>query len=188
MGNYTIISSVSEKLVKGIKHALVPDIIPDQNGIGLCSPQNNEEYSLGIFLYDIQESEEIRQLHMRNLDEHRQQGPPSYLSLYYMVTAYSQSDPKFQMIQEQRILGKVIQYFHDNPILEAAGEDIRLQMLRVSTEDKTKLWSFNNSSFRISVFYKASPVMLDSAAVRNVTRVQSRIVEVEHIDRSGQRR
>lgn len=172
MGNYTVIADASEAILRILKEALVPDVIPDLNGIGLCSPQDSGEYTLGVFLYDIQESDEIRQFHMQDLDEKRQQGPPVFLSLYYMITAYSQSDPKFRMIQEERILGRVIQSFHDAPVLEAAEEEIRLQLMKLSTEDKTKLWNFSGKPYTVSVFYKAAPVRLDSAAVREVSRVR----------------
>ena len=187
MGRYTVIADLSEEIVRTLKEELVPDVILDQNGIGLCSPSNTEEYSLGIFLYDIQESDEIRQLHMLDINARSQQGPPAYLSLYYMITAYSQSDQKFQMIQEERILGRVIQHFHDNPVLMVSDEEIKIQMLHVSTEDKTKLWNFNGKPYTISIFYKAAPVMLESAMVRDVVRVRGAEIDVQNLHGNGSR-
>lgn len=181
MGSYTVIADISERILKSLREKLVPQVIPDEHGIGLCSPADTGEYSLGIYLYDIQESDEVRQLRMLDMDEKRRKGPPACLSLYYMITAYSQSDQKFKMIQEERILGKVIQCFHDHPFVLSSGEEIRMQMLKVSTEDKTKLWNFNGKPFSISIFYKAAPVLLESEWIQEVNRVRETKIAVEPI-------
>lgn len=173
MGRYTIIADVSEEIVRTLRRELVPKLISDENAVGMCSPQEQEEMSLGVFLYDIQESEDIRRHRMTDIDDGRQKYPPAYLSLYYMLTAYSQSDRKYQMSQEQRILGQTARYFHDYPMLEIDGEYVPVQMLRISTEDKLKLWNFNGKPFQVSLFYKVSPVRLDSQRFRDVTRVRT---------------
>ena len=64
----------------------------------------------------------------------------------------------------------MIQHFHDDPILNRQ-KGIRLQMLKISTEDKLKLWNFGRKPYTVSVFYKASPVEVESEIIKNVTRV-----------------
>ncbi len=170
MGRYSVIAEVSEKIGERLRRALVPDLIPDRGSIVMCSPDNCEDCTLGIFLYDIQENDELRQIQMLDIDDDRQKGPPAYLSLYYMITAYRQGERQFSAIQQERILGKVIQHFHDDPILNRQ-KGIRLQMLKISTEDKLKLWNFGGKPYTVSVFYKASPVEVESEIIKNVTRV-----------------
>ena len=173
MGQYTIISDISEKIVQCLRADLVPELLSEESAVGLCSPEEHGEISLGVFLYDVQESDEIRRVGMVDRGADRQQYPPVSLSLYYMLTAYSQSDRKFRMIQEQRMLGRVARCFHDNQVLEVEGEQIVLQLQKISTEDKIKLWNFNGEPFRLSLFYKAAPVILESARFRDVVRVRS---------------
>ena len=38
MGRYTVIADISEKIVSLLCDGMVPDLIPDKNGIGLCGP------------------------------------------------------------------------------------------------------------------------------------------------------
>ncbi len=173
MGQYTVIANVSEELVRVLQKELVPELISDESTIGLCSPEEPEDTELGIFLYDIQESDEVRQLRMIDNGPAKQQYPPAFLSLYYMLTAYSQSDRKFRMAQEQRILGRIARKFHDYPYLEVEGEQFPLQMMKISTEDKLKLWNFNGKPYKPSLFYRAAPIILDSARFREVSRVKS---------------
>ena len=182
MGKYTAIADVSEEILRVMRKQLATVLIPDQNSIGLCSPENCTEYSLSIYLYDLQESEEVRTLGMMNLDDARQKGPPVYLSLYYMMTACLQSDQKFKVVQEERILGQIIQYFHDYPKISAGGEETRMQMLRISTEDKMKLWNFGKAPYAVSLFYKASPVVIDSAYIRSVSRVRRPQIQVGRLE------
>lgn len=172
MGRYSAIAEMSERIGERLRQALVPDLIPDRGGIVMCSPDNCEDCTLGIFLYDIQENDELRQIQMVDIDGDRQKGPPAYLSLYYMITAYRQGERQFGAIQQERILGKVIQHFHDDPILDGQ-EGVRMQMLKLSTEDKLKLWNFGGKPYTVSVFYKASPVAVESDVIKNVTRVSA---------------
>lgn len=174
MGRYTVIANVSEEMVRILQKELVPELISDESAIGLCSPEEPDDIELGIFLYDIQENDEVRRLGMIDDSSEKQQYPPAFLSLYYMLTAYSQSDRKFQMAQEQRILGRVIRKFHDYPYLEVEGEQYPLQLMKLSTEDKLKLWNFNGKPYKPSLFYKSAPIILDSARFRKVSRVRSR--------------
>ena len=55
---------------------------------------------------------------MVTVDASRQKYPPAYLTLFYMVTAYSNGDVKYRSEEEQRLLGRVIQVFHDYSVLD----------------------------------------------------------------------
>lgn len=185
MGTYTIIADVSQQIIHILRKQLVPDLIRDAAGIGLCSPESREDTSVGIFLYDIQESDEIRQNHMIDVGEHRQTRPPMYLTLYYMITAYAQSDLKFKMMQEERILGKIVQCFYDYPIIEAEGGNVQIQLIKMSTEEKMKLWNFEGKPYVLSLFYKVTPVVLESTVFRDVVRVRSSKVDVSAMRDGG---
>ncbi len=178
MGKYTVIADVGQELVNCLVRELVPELIPDANGIGLRSPAEKGDVSLGIHLYDIRESAEIRESGMVSASLETQNFPPAYLSLYYMITAYSGSDVKFRSLQEQRILGKAMQVLHDNPLIPAheigqnlAGLDLRIQFLDLSMEEKLQIWG-SGSSYQTSLFYRISPVELESSKTRRVSRVK----------------
>lgn len=186
MGKFTVIADVGLLLVKYLSQELVPELIQDPNGIGLRNPADKGDVSLGIHLYDIRESEEVRESGMVNTGVEEQRFPPVYLSLYYMITAYSGSDTKFRSLQEQRILGKTMQVFHDHPLIPAhqvgqnmAGLDLRIQLLDLSMEEKLQIWGNGGAPYQTSLFYKVAPVELESSRVRRVSRVTDIEMRIE---------
>lgn len=182
MANFSIVADVGEGLIRLLRAEMVPDLISNSEGIGLCSPADRGDMSLGLHLYDIRESEEIVGEGMRLAGEAAQRFPSRFLSLYYMVTAYSASDIKFRAAQEQRILGKVFQVFMDHPVLdeEYLGDGgkrmaypVRLELLKLENEEKVKLWNFPDTAYKLSLFYRVSPIELESTRLKKAARVVS---------------
>ena len=60
MGKYTSIAEVGMAIVRLLRKELVPDTLQNPDAIGLCSPTDRGDYMVGIHLYDIRESEELR--------------------------------------------------------------------------------------------------------------------------------
>lgn len=181
MGSYTIISDIGNLMVNLLKEHMVPEIIVSADAIGQCSPTEKENMALGLYLYDVRESGEIRLNGMQQAGVYRQTFPPMYLELYYMLTAYSMSDTKFRAAEEQRILGRAMQLFHDHPTIlldsmtfgTASVEDsVRIEMISMDAAEKMKLWSFPNVPYRLSLLYKVSPVPMDSTRSVPVKRVR----------------
>ena len=61
MGRSTSIADVGMSIVKLLRRELVPDTLQNPDAVGLCSPTDRGDYMVGIHLYDIRESEELRQ-------------------------------------------------------------------------------------------------------------------------------
>lgn len=186
MGRYTIISEISQKIVDLLCEGMVPDIITDKNGIGLCGPDEKGDFSVGVYLYNIEENYDFKQSGMINVNYKEQKFPPLVLSLYYMITAYSSSDIKFRAIQEQRILGRVMQILADNSIINGSdfgsdvmGADIRIELLNLSIDEKIKLWNDNTKPYKTSVCYKITPVELESTKGRRISRVTEFTVKLQ---------
>ena len=59
MANYNIVSDISDALVKLLRVGMVPEIIPNSEGIGVCHPSDKGDLSLGIYLYDIKRNIDI---------------------------------------------------------------------------------------------------------------------------------
>ncbi len=180
MGKHMAIMEVGNALVALLQKNLAPDIIQNPDAIGLCSPDDKGDVILGLHLYDIRESEEIRVNDMQNLDVGRQRYPSLYLTLSYMITAYSTADVKFRAGEDHKILGKVVQIFHDNALLNAATltpvermeeMSLKIRMMNLEMEEKQRLWSFPNIPYRVSLFYRVGPLEVESARIKRVQRV-----------------
>lgn len=182
MGSYTVIMETGNALVQLLRRELVPEIIPNADSIGLASPADRGDLSLCVHLFDVSESEEFRQSGMLPDGVRRQKFPPVYLTLSYLVTAFSASDVKFRSGEEQRILGKVIQVLRDYPVLDpekmefgpgGVPEGIRMEPRKMEAEEKLKVWNFPNLACKLSLFYKIGPIPLESARTRQISRVRS---------------
>lgn len=191
MGKHTVIQEVGNALVDLLRANLSPDTVSNPDAIGLCSPDDRGDTVLGLHLYDIRENEEIRVNERVNLDAGRQKPPAAYLTLHYMITAYSQADVKFRAGEDHKILGRVVQVFHDNPVLSAAtlapvrqagAMNVRIRMQSLAVEEKQRLWNYPNRPYRVSLFYKVSPVEMESARTIAVRRVVAVDMEVKEQD------
>ena len=180
MGRYTVISDVGNAIIKLLRENLTPQPVLNPDSINLCTPVDNGNSVLGLYLYDLKESDEIRDTEMVNVGIGKQKYPSMNLNLFYMMTAYSSSDIKFRASDDHLILGKAIQILYDYPYIkpfeanaEGAKNDktMRIQMLNLPFEEKTKTWNFPNIPYRLSVFYKVFPVELESSKIKTVQRV-----------------
>lgn len=180
MGKYTVIADVGGALVQILRDSLCPEVILTPDNIGLCSPADKGDMILGVHLYDVRESQELRASGLVDMGPGKQRYPGSYLTLSYMLTAYSKADVKHRSGEDQRILGKVIQTLEDNaalsadtlsPVARAAGTDLRIQMLALETEAQQRIWNVPNQAYRTSLFYRIGPVELESARTRQVQRI-----------------
>lgn len=178
--NYTAVAESGKLLVQLLRNQLVPDAVLNPDHIGLCSPADKGDLELGIHLYDLKESEDFRQQNMTMADTKTQRYPSTYLSLYYMITAYSNGDIKYRSEEEQRILGKVIQALADYPTLGSdqlvsslpgGGITPVLTMLNLNMEEKLRVWNVPNSAYKTSLFYKLGPLEIESSRTRKAKRV-----------------
>lgn len=123
---------------------------------------------------------EMRDSEMVDMSPNKQKYPPSYLTLYYMITPFSTSDLKFRAVEEQRIMGRVMQVLKDygsfdadsyQPVAFPKGLDIRVELQRLTFEDKLKIWNVPDTAYRTSLFYCVTPVSLESSKFRKIRRV-----------------
>lgn len=179
--DYTIISSVDKGMVSLLKEHMVPDLISGSEQIGLCAPGENGDMLLGLYLYDIRENEEMRVNGMIPYEDDQLKNPPMYLSLYYMITAYADMDIRYREEENHRILAKAMQVLNDYPVLDSStlyptGEiepyDLHIEFLSLKPDEKAAVWQNARQPVRLSLFYRVTPVQLDSTITRKVARVR----------------
>lgn len=121
-----------------------------------------------------------------------QKFPSTYLSLYYMITAYSLSNVKFRSSQEHIILGKVIQVLKDYGHLlsgkfrgsrEAVNYSVKMDMLSPDINEKVRLRNMHEKTERLSLYYKVSPIEIESTRIKKIQRVTSVDMRFNNINR-----
>ncbi len=179
MADYSIIARTGTALVKYLRERLVPDTVQNENEIGLAAPYDKSGMKVGVYLYDISENSEMTVSGMQEPTVDSARFPSLYLDLFYMITVSSQSDLRFRAEEEARILGRILQVMHDEQMRQGTsfheehGLPLRIQLLRLSHEEKTKIWAYNGSPYKLSLFYRIVPIAIDSELERAVSRVRS---------------
>ena len=188
MSGYTIISDVTEAIIKILRAGMVPDVIPNTEGIGACHPSDKGDIVLGINLYDIKRNTDIVAMDSVAVGTGKRRAPSLFLDLYYMITAYSTSDIKFRSIEDAKIIGRAIQLLEGNSVLNgdilgksAAGLRFapKLEFLDLESEEKTRLWNIPDVPYKTSIFYKVYPIEIESLKITDVTRVVAADFTVE---------
>lgn len=180
MANYTIMADIGNAIVQLLRDHLVPAIIINTENIGLCTPSDRGDITLGVNLYDIRENQDIVITEMLPRGVKQLKYPSTFYDLYYMITSYSTSDLKFRATEDQKILGKVLQVLKDHPAftVEQLGSELansrfvpRIELLQLEHDEKMKLWNVPNMPYKLSLFYKVYPVEIESDRMKEITRV-----------------
>lgn len=176
---YTAIADVSRALTELIRGGIVPELITKSDFVGLCSPANSGDFQLGIYLYNVEESESYRLSGRQNSGLYKQKYPPIVLDLEYMITPYYKSDVKFLAEEEQAVLGKIIQVINDNNQIDFPnGEVVMLSLSNPSLDDRQKIWN-GSTPYRTSIFVSAKAVVVESAKEKTVSRVTDVTIQTD---------
>ncbi|MCL1823006.1 MAG: DUF4255 domain-containing protein [Oscillospiraceae bacterium] len=193
MADYPIISDVSSHLVRSLRQKMCPEPIPSPNNIDVSSPAEQDvDYILGLYLYDIREEGDISTPPLISADRTRLKKPPRPYALYYMLFINGSSQMGLKAHDIQKIIGRAAQIVNDGniinprtlqPWLETNEPPIIISPARLSLEDKVRVWSAINKPYQISLFYRAAPVLLSSEIIIETPRVTQAEFNIE--DRHG---
>jgi hypothetical protein len=174
MGAYTVVAEAGESLVNVLWQEIQSDpqvnsLIDNENRISLDSPsdlQDNDSVQLSIYLYQITENASTKNQIPVQGDGAQVRKAPLALDLHYLVTPLVGT-----VIDQQIILGKVMQVLYDRAILQGAdltgslassGQEVRVILNPVPYEELTRLWQSMEMSYRLSVVYLVRVIMVDS--------------------------
>ena len=188
MADYTVISSVSRSLLSLLESRMVPDVLQSAESIALGSPDAKGSMQLYVCLYHIAECREMtRDYQSYQLGPDLEMQDSSFLYLYYLFAAVSASEIRFKALEEQNILGKVIQVLGTNHTLSVqdySGKDlppehgVQVTMMNLSQEEISKIWSALGQKQCLSVYYRVGPVEMESEVIREIPRVTNVSVQI----------
>lgn len=196
MADYTIISDVSSFIVKTLRQKMCPEPIPSPNNIEISSPADQDvDYILGLYLYDVREEGQITIPPLRTAGKVRIQQPPKPYGLYYMVFINGSSQMGLKAPDIQKIIGRAAQIVNDNATvlpstlqtwLDIEEPPIVLSQAKITLEEKVRVWQAINKPYQVSLFYKAAPVFLSSEIIVDTPRVTEATFDISiNGDRNG---
>ena len=187
MEGYTIFAEISTAIVTLLRSTISPVPLAKAEQIGICSPKEKENYTVGVFLYDIEIHKEMELQSRVFIDEEQYKEPPLSFSLYYMIFVSLKADSTTKQIDEQRILGKIIQQLYNyrkipkeclRGNISEQQQNISLQYINLSLEEKGKLYTMLNHTHETACFYKVSPVFMDTDRIYHTKRVKQKEFKV----------
>jgi hypothetical protein len=171
MSNYTAISSANKTLVSLLWNNMKDDpqvnsILSGEDQITLSSPKDiPQDKKLSLFLYQITEFSNMRNIAKPHVDPDKTGHFPVYLALHYLITPYTQNSES-----DHILLGKTIQILSENAILRGSflqgslaenNSDLKLTMESLTIDDLNKLWSVIGTEYKLSISYSVAPILIE---------------------------
>lgn len=175
MAKYTAIADACKTVTDMLKDNLVPEPVSKPESIGVCDPKDRGNFILGIHPYNIVENKELVMTRPVFLPDGYTQNPPASYQIYCMLSVLSKAEIATRAFDEERIIGRVLQIFKDNTVLpkkympeslKISNEFINLEMLPLELEEKVKIWSMFNESYKLSIFFSLGPVLIESKQIK----------------------
>ena len=142
--------------------------------VTLSTPQEMRRTNvegLSVWLYRVLRDEERLNIPPERIAPDLLRRPPLPVRLHYLLTPLTNVQAVGGPQTEQVVLGKVLQTFHDHPVLRGAdlqddlsGTDaeLRVRLESLSLEEITRVWDALNGSYQLSVSYEVSTVNIAS--------------------------
>ena len=162
MPGYQIISDVGDALIRLLREGMVPDIIQNTEGIGMCHPADRGDVNLGILLYDVKRNTDIVSVNRTAVGNDKLRSPSMFLDLYFMGTPLMRGE----------LFGAPFSALQYSP---------KIELLELEAEEKTRIWGVNDPPYRLSLFYKVYPVEIESEKIQTITRVRETDITIGQI-------
>lgn len=140
----------------------------------------NVERKMSLWLYQVMPNEHLRNappVRTRdNGDDTVELYPPLALNLLYLLTPSTGDD-----LDDQRVLGRALQIFHDQAILRmestqspGRAEELHVSLAPRTIEELAKVWEAMQKPYRLSVCYEVRVARIDSQRKQPSGRVADR--------------
>lgn len=165
IARYTAIADVGSTLLKLLRSNMDSELLIKPEMIGLCSPAEENDFMLLLYLYHIEESKEHAQAGWSRTTQ-----SALALDLYYVVTAKSAAVISSKALDENTMMGNAMLILHQNRVLSGSSLEGALaennDQIRISVVDRdehqisAKVCEAENLVFRNPVCYKVGPVFI----------------------------
>lgn len=164
MSDYTAIRAISESL-QALLNAEITE--PGVNA-HLLSPQEmreDETSGVSVWLYRVARNEHLYNQRPTRPAPNLVGRKPLFVNLFYLITPLL-PDP----LDEQQILGRVLQVFHDYPVLRGANlvgslagsdEEFHIHLQTPTHEELTRVWDALDASYQASLSYMVQAVNIE---------------------------
>lgn len=178
MSEYTAIYEAGESLVDLLRKNLAPQPIAKPEHIGLCEPQEPEDYQLTVWIYGIEECKDTgtRTGYIIDpTDPTLERFAPLQVKLHLLVSAHSKASAMQKYADRYRIIGGAMQLIRDNPHIPAENlqgtlkdqnEPILMELVNLNAEEMSRIWNNSSKTMVPSFGVDITQVFIKSLRVR----------------------
>lgn len=176
-----MIAESGQALVEVLQREMVPDQIMSKDLIALRIPQlQDQDYVIGAFLYHIDEDHEAGQQGYRNESAHERSYPGRALSLSYVLFVNEEATfGGFHKEQEDRLLERMIQIFHDCQELQVMDQTCRIHFDSLNLDSRIRLWQSFSKPLQPAIYLQIHPVLVASLKKETIHRVKQTTIKSE---------
>lgn len=174
MSQDPIFTKVGDILLEYLRGELIPTVLSSPDMIKLAYPGQEEEFRLGLFLYDLEEVRPNGPPGMTRLSEDTRRHPD--LSLVMRFLAFANRKVAFnsmEMTDELLLLESVYRAIHGISKLDLNGQDLRVRFLPITQGEKVSLWQSINSPMQSAVYFSLEPVPVLSTRIQRIPPVRA---------------
>lgn len=192
MADYSILSDISKYLAGLLRENMCPELIALPSQIEVSEPgDKNQDYILGIFLYNIEEEKDAVLPRFQQAGRLAIQQMPKPCRIFYMFYINGASQTNYKAVDVQKIMGRTMQILSDNtqvqpnmlqPWLDSMEPLVTLSQHEISLEAKFQIWQAVNQPYQLSLFYQAAPVLLSSHNSKDIVRVSEARFSLENME------
>lgn len=149
------------------------DLFPGAGRVGICTPDDPRDLMLGLYLYGIRPCYDIAPQPLIQKGSGFREQAPHFLTLYYLMTAYSKAEDAHKTREEHNILFRAVETLLNTPVLTerelgfrpgAYVDKLQLRMLDLTPDEMSNIQSCRDNPYRLSVGFCVTPVEVSAAA------------------------
>ena len=164
--------TINDALIAVFSRAL-SDILPGAGRVGICTPDEPQDLMLGLYLYGIRPCFDVNTQPLIQKGSGFREQSPHFVTLYYLMTAYSKADEAHKTTEEHNILFRAVETLLNTPVLTerelgfrpgAYIDKLQVQMLDLTPEDLGNIRGSQEMPNKLCVGFSITPVEISAVA------------------------
>ncbi len=156
------------------------DLSPGSGRAEICTPDDPGDCALGLYLYSVRPCLDIQSPPFASKGSAFRERAPQFLTLSYLMTAYSRAEGTHKTLEEHRILSRAAETLLRFPALTERElgfrpgsyiDRLQIRMLELSPEEMSNIWVFHEKPYKLSIGFEILPIEILPAAGSPVIRV-----------------
>lgn len=173
MSEESVFAGVSARLLEHLREQICPVPLGAPEDLKLTFPGAQEDFRLGLCLYDFEELSSAGPPQMVRLSREERRFPDLRLSLRFLIFANRKA--AFRSMEagdEILLLEAALRAVHSAPELEYGEGTLKLLLQPPEGRDKAALWQSLSCPMQPAVYLSVEPVELPSARILRVPAVR----------------